>query len=389
MPTDDDTSLERPAKRKRVALACETCRDRKVRCDGGKPVCRPCAKRADCSLPCVYSVITSSAKQVSEKEYIASLQRQVQELTRVINSIGRRGRSGDDDDDPSAPAQHESGVGSGIRSHPRPPANDAIHDRTSRTTSPLPTAHGCDDDDAYLHYPSPSQMGNEARPVNAMGASMEVQTESPDTPSQDGVYYGQSSVHSLLQRVPRPNTAIVTPAGGTQHLPRRQGHHMPPQERAQEKVDSLLQPEYALPSRSMANTLLHLYLDHIHVFYPWVHSPSFCSRFEALWEPDGLHDVTALPSAGDVGLGGSKCPPRTFYCAVNAMFALGCEFSDFPDKQVASATFYRRVRRLLDGDILDNSSVSLVQVLLLVSHYLLTTQYPTRCYNMIGLACRM
>ncbi|KAF6781429.1 fungal specific transcription factor domain-containing protein, partial [Colletotrichum musicola] len=326
------------------------------------------------------------AKQVSEQEYIASLQRQVQELTQVIDAIERHGKDRDDDD-PSAPAHQVSGVGSGTRSHPRSPANDGIRDPTSRTTTPLPTVHGRDDNDAYLRNPSPSQMGNAARPVNAMGASMAVQTESPDTPSHDGVYYGPSSVHSLLQHLPRPSPATITPAGDTQHhpLPRPQGRRMYPQER----VDSLLQPEYALPPRSMANALLHLYLDNIHVFYPWVHSPSFCSRFEALWEPDGLHDVTATPSAGDVGLGGSKCPPRTFYCAVNAMFALGCEFSDFPDNQAASATFYRRVRRLLDSDILDSSSVSLVQVLLLVSHYLLTTQYPTRCYNMIGLACRM
>lgn len=68
IPTEDDTSLDRPAKRRRVALACTACRDRKVRCDGGKPVCRPCAKRADSSLPCVYSVVSSSAKQVSEQE---------------------------------------------------------------------------------------------------------------------------------------------------------------------------------------------------------------------------------------------------------------------------------------------------------------------------------
>lgn len=68
VPPEKDGSHERPMKRKRVALACEACRERKVRCDGSKPVCRPCAKRAESSLPCVYSVISSSAKQVSEQE---------------------------------------------------------------------------------------------------------------------------------------------------------------------------------------------------------------------------------------------------------------------------------------------------------------------------------
>ncbi|KAJ2603166.1 hypothetical protein GGF39_000304 [Coemansia sp. RSA 1721] len=37
--------------RKRLSLACTTCRQRKVKCDGGRPSCRTCAKF---SWPCVY-----------------------------------------------------------------------------------------------------------------------------------------------------------------------------------------------------------------------------------------------------------------------------------------------------------------------------------------------
>ncbi|KAJ2548301.1 hypothetical protein EV175_004880 [Coemansia sp. RSA 1933] len=37
--------------RKRLSLACTTCRQRKVKCDGGRPACRTCAKF---SWPCIY-----------------------------------------------------------------------------------------------------------------------------------------------------------------------------------------------------------------------------------------------------------------------------------------------------------------------------------------------
>ncbi|KAF7552832.1 hypothetical protein G7Z17_g4033 [Cylindrodendrum hubeiense] len=84
-PSPDDDS--RPAKRKRVALACHSCRERKVRCDGSKPLCGPCEKRGEDPSNCSYTVLASSAKQVSEQEYIASLQSQVRDLQQVVSHL--------------------------------------------------------------------------------------------------------------------------------------------------------------------------------------------------------------------------------------------------------------------------------------------------------------
>lgn len=58
----------RHGKRRRVALACDNCRERKVRCDGKKPVCGPCGKRDDGLVECGYNVLAHSAKYVSEQE---------------------------------------------------------------------------------------------------------------------------------------------------------------------------------------------------------------------------------------------------------------------------------------------------------------------------------
>jgi hypothetical protein len=44
---------------------------------------------------------------------------------------------------------------------------------------------------------------------------------------------------------------------------------------------------------------------------------------------------------------------------------------------------------LLQIDFLNCASIASVQALLLAGHYLLTTEHPTRCYNVVGLACRI
>lgn len=153
-------------------------------------------------------------------------------------------------------------------------------------------------------------------------------------------------------------------------------------------MSSMIQSQYALPPRDIADHLLELYFTSVHIFYPWTHAPSFKAAYEAIWVPRNPSINTGKP---DVGLGGSHCPRDTFFCALNAMFALGCEFSAYSseDKEMASGVFLARIRSLLRYDVLDSGDISHVQALLLVSQYLLCTHYPSQCWNVIGMACRM
>ncbi|KND86222.1 hypothetical protein TOPH_09150 [Tolypocladium ophioglossoides CBS 100239] len=58
----------RPRQRK-IPLACEPCRDRKSRCDGGKPICSTCHRRALGLERCVYKL--DNARTSSTDEYTA------------------------------------------------------------------------------------------------------------------------------------------------------------------------------------------------------------------------------------------------------------------------------------------------------------------------------
>ncbi|KAE9371651.1 hypothetical protein N431DRAFT_410583 [Stipitochalara longipes BDJ] len=74
----------RPAKRARVALACQRCKTRKQKCDGMHPACSKCSKLG---LACDY-VIPSKPMPFGKKHYVASLERRIVELEEFLAKKG-------------------------------------------------------------------------------------------------------------------------------------------------------------------------------------------------------------------------------------------------------------------------------------------------------------
>lgn len=235
----------------------------------------------------------------------------------------------------------------------------------------------------------PAGNSDRTRGISAMGATMVAQDHRGTPRSNE--YYGASSLVSLIQGVaqPTPSGAFSNEFAPTKHQNEARGDSSI----ASLPMLCMLRPQYALPPRKIADDLLRLYFDNNHIFYPWTHSQSFRKRYESLWETGDSQapDDSDVDVDVDVGLGGKNCPPNIFVCALNAMFALGCQFSDYPsaDKDSASATFCERISGLLQFDLLDNGSLATVQALLLFGLYLQCTHYPERCWNIIGLAQRM
>ncbi|KAH7121827.1 fungal-specific transcription factor domain-containing protein [Dactylonectria estremocensis] len=383
MPSDAEAlspeEISRSAKRKRVALACDNCRERKVRCNGTKPLCGPCGKRGEDPANCKYTVIANSAKRVSEQEYIASLQSQVIQLQQTVSDL--RERPGTSSDSYGGfDASNSPGAGSSI-----------VVSGSRGDDGPMPTTNEQTLITEHHSFPPPLDASGQPggpSPISAMGATNSIQVE--PVMSRGNEFYGQSSVLSLLREVPRSNRQQAgpsTPARSNGQQPNTPGRSS---SSSRLGINSMLQSQYALPPREVADELLRFYFSHMHILYPLIHSVGFRSRYESLWTGTGYQDLP--PNDGpDIGLGGARCPRPVFFCALNATFALGCEFSDFtPDeKEAACAVFYGRMKDLLHIELLDNGSIAHVQALLLAVHYLLCTQYPTRCYNIMGLACRM
>ncbi|PKS13398.1 hypothetical protein jhhlp_000169 [Lomentospora prolificans] len=414
-PLDYSSSEDgaRPAKRKRVALACESCRERKIKCDGKKPVCGPCGRRNASSPSCGYSLLANNARRSSEQEYIASLRQQVHDLQQAVVT-----RTNEVEASRSPPLRDPSAAGTGTpvpsvtgqASSPHlDPTRDLSVARSSTTASPRevreshstvlrPVVPGflsgqrrATDGQAVgrsrSEFPEAAGVGEDSfglSPISAMGAV--VPGHEQHSIRRNNEYYGESSLLSLMRAVDRP------PDNG--HSRRQQHNASESQYRSwtREHGDDYLtlQAEFALPPRAAADKLLDLYFSSVHIFYPWMHSVSFQAEYQRLWTRDEREQERSLEKI-DIGLGGGNYPRHVFFSALNAMFALGCQFSDLPseEKRAASAMFYDRIKTLLRFDILDSGSIGQVQALLLVGQYLLGTQYPTRCWNVVGLACRM
>ncbi|KAH7380595.1 fungal-specific transcription factor domain-containing protein [Pyrenochaeta sp. MPI-SDFR-AT-0127] len=73
---------ERPAKRTKIRLACQECRDRKIRCDGARP-CNSCTRKKLRPELCIYSEPSAEVAP----SYVKSLESRIRELEQI------RGRS--------------------------------------------------------------------------------------------------------------------------------------------------------------------------------------------------------------------------------------------------------------------------------------------------------
>lgn len=122
-------------------------------------------------------------------------------------------------------------------------------------------------------------------------------------------------------------------------------------------MSSLLSDDFSLPPRKTTDWLLDVYFTNSHLFYPWVHKESFLASYETIWcsQNNESPNTNSLP---DVGIAGQNCPAQVFYCALNAILAIACEFSNIPstEKRTSSLMFYERMKGLLNIDFLDGGS---------------------------------
>ena len=233
-----------------------------------------------------------------------------------------------------------------------------------------------------------AEPAEEDNSINAMGMA----SLSPHASS--GEFYGRSSAASFFG-----------------HIQDRLHHHNSPSSRASEPQQQVRprraaratgfsrldleapnlahSDDFHLPPRHTADHLIGLYAKRVQCLYPYLHWPTLMQAYERLWISSDALRGRAPPTG--VGLGGPQCDRRVFYCALNVMFALAVQFSSGSagEKREMAQPFARRARHLLRLDYLDHGDIALVQALLIMAHYLQSTNLPTRCWNVSGLALRM
>lgn len=431
------TSKRDTPRRRKTALACESCREKKVRCDGSKPICGPCARRSYPIDRCVYKI--ENARSASNDEYLKILHGRIRDLEQICSqngvtippaphSIGDGDTRLDDIQEPqpggdvsniesrtSVAVEGLLGLGltpelSGVARpslaslspgttlpplrNPAPVQSSQPSRRPSEYDGTTPRGTLVPYDALQLPsnvYSSPSL--NPHGNVTAMGAISVAEDESTDSPQEQ--YYGNSSAASFM-RLARDSMPIQT---YLQALRRVESDAPDASHRdtglwkdCNVPTLGLQFDDFSLPPRALADHLLECYWERVHCLYPFFHRPSFEQAYENLWG-SSKWPKPELPEL-NIGLGGSfDSGPQSivFHCALNAIFGLGCHFSDIPatEREAAVYTFFLRAKRFVGLDLLDCGTIGVVQTLLIIAILLQSTPYPNRCWNSIGVACRV
>ncbi|RVX66020.1 hypothetical protein B0A52_10107 [Exophiala mesophila] len=220
--------------------------------------------------------------------------------------------------------------------------------------------------------------------VDAMGANLHPETTGGEDPNS---FYGGSSTVSFVEQVYQTIGLPTAPSQVPTHRPTTR-ICLPLQD---SNVGSFhLSPEkFSILPKTIMDPLMDCYWRKVHPLYPFIHRATFCQACELLWTSERGVDVL---SAG-THLGTQAYGPNTieFHCALNAMLALATQFMDFPatDRDRLGHFFSEKSRSLCFLDLFDDASLAFIQTLLLVSQFLQSSPFPTRCWNCIGIACRL
>ncbi|MCJ1475729.1 hypothetical protein MMC13_004393 [Lambiella insularis] len=156
---------------------------------------------------------------------------------------------------------------------------------------------------------------------------------------------------------------------------------------------------FAVPSRRDADILVESYWMWVDSLYPFLDRATFQKKYEAIWtsakDQPQVHSPHHRNSSiiSDHSDGDLDSDRRLFYCVLNGVFALGCQFEpsiDLRERSASSLIFWQRAKKLLelDLDIFNEGSLQLVQASLLMGLYLQSTELSGACWNLVGIAVR-
>ncbi|KAF9187858.1 hypothetical protein BGZ50_001714 [Haplosporangium sp. Z 11] len=341
------------AKRRRVSRACDTCRRKKVRCDGLQPSCTNCTTFG---FQCTFN--DSAKKRGPPKGYIEALENRLHRMENLLGGLVQTGERSKIDLD-NLKEEHDDDTDS--LDHIWPANSDTPlfpgqqHDPSIASTSAISTQSSEATEDDYLPFDKDAR-----EKINAL--SDDLTTLSLE---EGGFvrYLGNSSGIDILQK----NRLL------------RNGYLMVPM-RLKEHRDWIIQKEavisqmestMAMPPRDLAEHLIECFFTYVHPNIPVLHKPTFMRQYR---NPDPL-----------------KKPPGVL---LNAMFAIASRFSDHPeiignDPDSFGDEYFDRAKRLIDIEYELPRQSSIQALLLMVTYRFTCAKSGGRVWVMLGMAIRM
>ncbi|EWZ83068.1 hypothetical protein FOWG_13005 [Fusarium oxysporum f. sp. lycopersici MN25] len=349
-------------RRRKVTLACDPCRERKSRCDGIKPICSTCRRRALGIEQCVYRA--GNARTECSDDYTRALHDRIRYLERQLEEASAL----------NGPIPGAIPDGASNR-RAWPESTSDTESQVELDALVMGISH------AQILTPLSSvatesiENSSHARRVTAMGTTTSEEDIGHYRDAREG-FYGSSSAASFLKET--CGTAIPS-----------SNHQANPQTCTSQPTPLFGDVDkFALPPRRLADHLVERYFERIYWIYPVFDKQAFEHGYNSLWLPSGQ---TACPGEyRNLGLG-EDATTVAFFSSLNAIFALGCIFSNLSTaaKTKAYEVFFSRAKDKVNLELLDINDLSVVQTLVLVALVLQGTSFPDRCWNTTGLACRV
>ncbi|OGM48376.1 hypothetical protein ABOM_003368 [Aspergillus bombycis] len=370
-------TLSNLARRKRlkIPIACGPCRRRKVKCDGARPACWSCQRRAK-QAECVYSQKPDEPATALEEEEEAEAE--AEEERRLSPLLCN-------------PPEDVVGVSNQSRI-----VRNNYHPRTFSTHrwSPKVTnsVHTCGSGGAILPastsapVPGSSSSGkgtiatHSSRLVDSPAFTEPTGTDSMNgvtgDPTRTPEVFGSSSAGSFMRQIQSAINArlgvVHANLAAKNEAASQQSHsHLDSQPSSSGYGESAL---LLLPPRGLADSLMRAYWDNNWSLYPVIDRGKIEPTYESLWTAHTARNYPLIPVT-----------------VINLCFAIGCYYCELlppRERKATSDDFFARAELLYKktGEAL---SYERVQCLLLFGIYLQSTTSVSKCWMTVGQAVRM
>ncbi|KAL3465179.1 fungal-specific transcription factor domain-containing protein [Aspergillus heterothallicus] len=316
------TSAKTSSQRRRSARACEPCRQRKVKCDGGRPECRKCREHG---LSCSYIDI----KRIRDQKQLGILSGKVERYEKLLRQFENELEPGaakrirkalsfqsDGDGDADVEAEDDGSDADSSTSHGSLDEIDLVKEDLNRSDKTVAMGYFGKNSEVAWMQKLEDVSGRRAQNLESDG----VKSASRQVPIMTMSYH----LDDLI--LPFPDT-----------------------------VDP-----FVIPPKPIADKYFSAYMRSVHPALMVVRQNTFTSQYEQFFTKKFVN------------------PPRKWLAVLNMIFALGCRFCKLTGEintegpHTDDLEFLNRTRRLcLSGNVLfDHDDLQQIQVLLLVAFYL-------------------
>ena len=362
--------MESPrTKRQKVNVACDTCRSRKIKCDGRQPICQPCQKRAGSDARCSWKprLEQMSAQISTEHTRWANMPPQyLQQGTKSQRLVGGHNSNATY----QAPSSQTTSAPRESPSYTTQPIFNVTSFSQTSESSSRPNTQTMNTVDACVTrvhqrrdpVPRADELSPSEHSVHAIiGATL-------DEDSREG-FFGSSSAGTFMQNVKK---MVQQKVGGVSGQPSSQ--HLQTQNLPASGHNTIQQKpvDYVLPSRRKADVLMSIYWRYVYVLYPYLDKAQMQEDYETIWKANS-----------------SIFDERSYMCLINVVFALCSQLDEstpIEERRQSAHVFYLRARESLD--IVETGTVRSVQSFLLLAQYFQSTNEPHPCWIFTGLAVR-